>query len=98
MNLKEAVESILSDFEKLKASGTNYIWGQAYERALAETDPSRKSRSVAFAETVLYGRRLQLEKFPDDPEAKQELEALKVAIQHLRSSCTGSTLVRTRSH
>jgi len=87
MNLKETVESILSDFEKLKASGTNYIWGKAYERALTETDPSRKSRSVAFAETVLYGRRLQLEKFPDDPEAKQELEALKVAIQHLRSAC-----------
>jgi len=84
MNLKETVESIISDFEKVKTSGTNYIWGQAYQRALTETDPSRRTRSVAFAETILYGRRLQLEKFPDDPETKQELEALKVAIQHLR--------------
>jgi len=86
MNLKETVESILADFEKLKASGTNYIWGQAYERALTETDPSQRTRSVAFAETVLYGRRLQLEKLPDEPATKQELEALKVAIQHLRTS------------
>ena len=84
MNLKETVESILSDFEKLKTSGTNYIWGQAYERALTETDPSRKAWSIAFAETILYGRRLQLEKLPDDPDTKQELEALKVAIQHIR--------------
>jgi hypothetical protein len=84
MTLKETVESIVSDFEKLKASATNYIWGQAYERALTETDPSRKTRSIEFAETVLYGRRQQLEKFSDDPEAKRELEALKVAIQHLR--------------
>ena len=84
MNLKETVENIISDFEKVKASATNYIWGQAYERALIETDASRKARSVAFAETVLYGRRQQLEKFSDDPEAKRELEALKVAIQHLR--------------
>jgi hypothetical protein len=84
MNLKETVESIISDFEKVKASATKYIWGQAYERALSETDASRKARNVAFAETVLYGRRQQLEKFSDDPEAKQELEALKVAIQHLR--------------
>jgi hypothetical protein len=81
MNIEETVERIISDFEKGKG---NYIWRQAYDRALFETDPSRKGRSVAFAETVLYGRRRQLEKFLDDPEAKQELEALRVALQHLR--------------
>lgn len=86
MNIQETVERIISDFEKVKGSATNYIWGQAYERALNETHPSRKARSVAFAETVLYGRRQQLEKFLDDPEAKQELEALKVAILRLRNN------------
>ena len=85
MNLKETVEGIIADFEKLKASGTNYIWGPAYERALTETDPSQKTRNIAFAETILYGRRLQLEKLPADQDTRQELEALKVAIQHLRS-------------
>jgi hypothetical protein len=84
MNLKETVESIVSDFEKVKASATNYIWGQAYESALNESDPSRQARRIAFAEIVLYGRRQQLQKFLDDPETKQELEALKVAIQHLQ--------------
>jgi len=81
MNIQETVESIISDFEKSKG---NYIWRQAYDRALFETDPSRKARSVAFAETVLYGRRQQLERLPDDPEAQQELEALRVALQRLR--------------
>jgi hypothetical protein len=81
MNIQETVESIISDFEKSKG---NYIWRQAYDRALFETDPSRKARSVAFAETVLYGRRQQLERLPDDPEARQELEALRVALQRLR--------------
>jgi len=81
MNIEETVERIISDFEKGKG---NYIWRQAYDRALFETDPSRKAKTVAFAETVLYGRRQQLERFSEDSEAKQELEALKVAIQHLR--------------
>ena len=81
MNIQETVESIISDFEKSKG---NYIWRQAYDRALFETDPSRKARSVAFAETVLYGRRQQLERLPDDPEAQQELEALRVALQRMR--------------
>ena len=84
MNLKQLVENIISDFEKVNGSATNYIWGQAYESALNERDPSRQARRIAFAEAVLYGRRQQLQKFLNEPEAKQELEALNVAIKHLR--------------
>ena len=83
MNVEETVDKIISDFEKDKTAAS-YIWGQAYERALTETNPSLKARSIAFAQTVLYGRRRQLEQFPDDSEAKQETAALSVAIQRLR--------------
>jgi|KBSMisStaDraftv2_1062788.scaffolds.fasta_scaffold1256690_1 hypothetical protein len=84
MNIEETVEQILAEFEKDK-NAANYIWGQAYERALTEIDASLKARSVAFAHTVLYGRRLQLRESPDSLEAKQETVALDVAIQRLRS-------------
>ena len=83
MNIEETVEQILAEFEKDK-NAANYIWGQAYERALTEIHPSLKARSVAFAETVLYGRRQQLTRIKDDPEAKQETVALNVAIQRLQ--------------
>ena len=83
MNIEETVEQILAEFEKDK-NATNYIWGQAYERALTEIDPSLKARSVAFAQTVMYGRRLQLQESPESPDAKQETIALNVAIQRLR--------------
>jgi hypothetical protein len=83
MNIQETVEQIISDFEKDR-NAANYIWGQAYERALTEIDPSLKARNVALAQTVLYGRRLQLQNSPDSPETKQETVALNVAIQRLR--------------
>jgi len=83
MNIEETVEQILAEFEKDK-NATNYIWGQAYERALTEIDPSLKARIVAFAQTVLHGRRLQLQESPESPDAKQETVALDVAIQRLR--------------
>jgi len=84
MNIEEVVEEIVADFEKNK-NAPNYIWGQAVESAVTEIDPSPKARSVAFAETILYGRRRQLQKSPDTLAANQETIALNVAIQRLRS-------------
>jgi len=51
LNIEETVEQFIADFEKDK-NAASYIWGQAYDRALTEIDPSLKARSVAFAETV----------------------------------------------
>ena len=86
MNIEEVVEEIIADFEENKnKNASKYIWGQAYESALTEIDPSPKARSVAFAETILYGRRRQLQKSPDSLEGNQETVALNVAIQRLRS-------------
>ena len=84
MNIEEAVERLISDFEKDK-NAANYIWGEAYERALNEIDPLRKARSMEFAETVLCDRRQQLQESPDDPDAKQETVTLSVAIERLRT-------------
>jgi hypothetical protein len=83
MNIDETVEQLLAEFEKDK-NATNYICGQAYERALKEIDPSLKARTVAFAGTLLCVRRLQLQGSPDSPDRKQEKVALDVAIQRLR--------------
>jgi hypothetical protein len=84
MNLEETVEQILAEFENDK-NAAYYIWGQAYERALRQIDPSLKASSFAFAETLLYGRRSQLQESPDSSEIKQEKVALDVAIRRLRS-------------
>lgn len=86
MNIEEAVDEIIADFEENKnKNAPKYIWRQAYESALTEIDPSPKARRVAFAETVLYGRRRQLQKSSDSFEENQETVALNVAIQRLRS-------------
>ena len=83
MNIEETVEQILSDFEKGK-NAANYIWRQAYERALTEIHPSLNARSAAFAQTVLYGRRLQLQESPGNPGTKQETVVSDVAMQRPR--------------
>jgi len=85
MNIKETVDRLIADFEQDRTKAAKYFWWwEAYERALTETTDSRIARSTAFAETILAGRRLQLEQFPDDPGVREELAALRVAIKHLR--------------
>ena len=43
MNIQETVDQIIADFEK-DENAANYIWGQAYERALTEIDPSLRGK------------------------------------------------------
>lgn len=82
MNIEETVERFIADFERNRGYRANYFWRDVYDRALTHTEAS----SIAVAETVLYGRREQLrECMVDDPEAKVELEGLRVAIERLRS-------------
>ena len=82
MNLQDVVEQILAEFENDK-NATHYIWGQPYERALREIDPSLKASGIAFAETVLFDHRLQFQSL-DSSEANQENVALDVAVQRLQ--------------
>ena len=86
MNIEEMVESFIADFERDRQDAVNYFWREAYDRALTETDPSRRRKNIAVAETSLYGRCEQLRVcIVDDPEAKAELAALRVAIKRLGS-------------
>jgi hypothetical protein len=87
MNIEETVERFIADFERNRGYGVNYFWREAYDRALTETEPARRRKSIAVAETILFGRRQQLrECIVDDPEATAELAALRVAIERLSVS------------
>jgi hypothetical protein len=87
MNIEETVERFIADFERNRSYTAKYFWWEAYDRALAETEPARRQKSIAVAETILVGRREQLrECVVDDPEAKAEMAALNVAIQRLSVS------------
>jgi hypothetical protein len=81
--IEETVERCIADFERGRANAVRYFWSETYDRALTETDRSRPAKSIALAKAVLFGRRQQLEQFPNDPDAKEELKALRVAINHL---------------
>jgi hypothetical protein len=85
MTIAETIDRFLADLERGSERGGNYFWREAYDSALLETEPSKRLERIAFAETVLYGRRQQLQKFTDDLEANQELEHVQVAIERLRS-------------
>lgn len=85
MNIEEMVESFVADFERDRQNGANYFWREVYDRALTDTEPTRRRNSISVAETVLNGRREQLrECIVDDVQAKVELEGLRVAIERLR--------------
>jgi hypothetical protein len=86
MNIEQTVERFIADFEKARDSRASYFWREAFESALVETEPSRRLKSIEFAEVVLYGRRQQLQEFANELDALQELDALKVAIERLRSA------------
>jgi len=85
MTIEETVERFIADFERGRDSRANYFWREAFESALAQTEQSRRKKSIEFAEVLLYGRRQQLQEFVNDLDALQELGALKVAIERLRS-------------
>jgi hypothetical protein len=85
MTIAETIDQFLADLERGSARGANYFWREAYDNALLETTPSKRLERIAFAETLLYGRRQQLQEFVDDLEANEELEHLQVAIERLRS-------------
>jgi hypothetical protein len=84
MNIEEMVERYIADFEKDRTAAQRYFWREVYDRALNENAPSQRARSVSIAQTVLYGRHQQLQQFPDDPDTREEIEALRIAIEHLR--------------
>lgn len=84
MNIEETVERFIADFEKDRTNAVKYFWWETYNKALTETTDARIARSRAFAETVLYGRQQQLEQFLDDPAAREELGALRMAINRIR--------------
>jgi hypothetical protein len=85
MTIAETIDQFLADLHRDRVNSTNYFWRKAYESALLETEPSRRLEHTAFAEILLYGRRQQLQEFVDDLDAREELEALRVAIRRLRS-------------
>jgi hypothetical protein len=85
MTIAETIDQFLADLERGSTRGANYFWREAYDSALFDTAPSKRLERIAFAETLLYGRRQQLQEFVNDLEANEELEHLKVAIEHLRS-------------
>jgi hypothetical protein len=85
MTIAETIDQFLADLERGSAGGANYFWREAYDNALLEAAPSKRLERIAFAETLLYGRRQQLQEFVDDLEANEELEHLQVAIERLRS-------------
>ena len=84
MTIEETVERFIADFERDKGNGVNYLWQEAFDSALLETESSRRLKSIAFAETLLYGRRRQLQEFVNEPHANEELQELQVAIERLR--------------
>jgi hypothetical protein len=83
MNIEETVERFIADFERDRTNAPRYFWWEAYDRVLTQTDPSRRARAIALAKAVLCGRRQQIEQFPDDLYVREELEALRVAIESL---------------
>jgi hypothetical protein len=84
MNIEETVERFITDFERDRQNGATYFWRQAYDRALTETEPSRRRKSIAIAETILHGRCEQLREYiADDSQANEELTALRKAIERL---------------
>jgi hypothetical protein len=85
MTIEETIDRFLADLKKSRDTGPNYPWREACDSALSETEPSRQRKSIAVAETVLYGRREQLRGRIDDPELRDESEALHLAIERLRS-------------
>jgi len=58
-----------------------YPWQKAYEKAIFEADPAKRSAQIAFAETIMYGRQTSL---AGDPNAFEERKALQTAIAKLR--------------
>jgi hypothetical protein len=84
MNIEETVERYIADFERYRTVAQKYFWKEIYDRALNETVPSRRARSISLAQTVLCGRHEQLQHFPDDPDTREEVEALRLAIERLR--------------
>jgi hypothetical protein len=66
MTIEETVDRFIADFERDRAA-SRYIWWEAYDRALIDSTGSKATRGMAVAQTVLLGRRQQLEQFPDDP-------------------------------
>jgi hypothetical protein len=82
MTIQQMVDGLVADFERDRAA-TRYFWWETYDRALTESHSSMTAHRT-LAHTVLNGRRQQLEHFPDDPYAREELHALKTAINRLR--------------
>ena len=84
MNIEQTVDRLIADCEDDRTKAAKYFWRDALDRVLSDKPDSRIPRSKAFTETVVFGRVLQLEQFPDDPGVKEELTALQEAIKRLR--------------
>jgi hypothetical protein len=59
-----------------------YPWQTAYESAIFEPDPAKRSAQIALAETIMYARQTSL---VGDPNAFEERKALQTAIAGLRA-------------
>jgi hypothetical protein len=60
-----------------------YPWQTAFENAIFEADPAKRSAQIASAETVMYRRQTSL---VGNPNAFEERKALQAAIARLRSN------------
>jgi hypothetical protein len=85
MTTSETIDKFLADVDRDSLNRANYFWREVYESSLLETKPSKKLERMAFAETLLYGRRQQLQELAVDVDAEDEWEELQVAIERLRS-------------
>ena len=84
MTVGEAIHGFLAELQKDSESRARkkYPWQTAYENAIFETDPAKRSAQIAFAETIMYARQTSL---VGDPNAFEERKALQTAIASLRS-------------
>ena len=58
-----------------------YPWQTAYENAIFEADPAKRSAQIVLAETIMYARQTSL---VGHPNAFEERKALQTAIAGLR--------------
>jgi hypothetical protein len=59
----------------------------AYEDAIFEADPAKRTAQIASAETIMYGRQTSL---AGDPNAIEVQKALQTAIAGLREAVEGA--------
>jgi len=84
MTVSQTIDEFLAELQKdlEHKAKVKYPWQTAYDNAIFETDPAKRSAQIAFAESIMYARQNSL---VGDPNSFDERQTLQTAIASLRS-------------